>query len=294
MVPTVTIDKFEETLPSICDRETTYDYNDWVPDNPLWAHCAIISLLAHNIFGGKVIRGKINLKGRKDPVTHYWNILPDGKLKDFSSPQFKNCQPRLPDGRNITNDVSFLRLKRSKRFKLLAFRFARALNPENSLFSDEIYKQCFFAALSSGCQKLYVGCVVTNVRHGGSIIYADCNKPIGPLKHLCTPRCIRFNIASRTESMIGACGHSEEFAIWEMVKRRVPLDECDLYIAGVHTNGLPWIKNQAEHTCLRCSVQIYNARVKTVYVPVVDHWEGITAEECVKTAVAYATKEKSI
>jgi len=53
-------------------------------------------------------------------------------------------------------------------------------------------------------------------------------------------------------------------------RKDIPLNECELYVAGLYPNGLPWIKQTAEHTCLRCSIQMQNADVGTIYVPVID------------------------
>lgn len=94
--------------------------------------------------------------------------------------------------------------------------------------------------------------------------------------------------------MLGACSHAEEFALWDAVRANVSLDECDLYIAGVHPNGMPWFKKEAVHTCLRCSSQMYQARIGSVLVPVNDHWERISKEEALRGAVVYATKEKKV
>ncbi len=93
--------------------------------------------------------------------------------------------------------------------------------------------------------------------------------------------------------MLGACGHAEE-GLWEVVHKGIPVRECELYIAGLHANGLPWLKQAAEHTCLRCAVQMHNAHLKTIYVPVVDRWAGITPERALATARFYATKEKIV
>ena len=127
----------------------------------------------------------------------------------------------------------------------------------------------------------------------GRLVYEGYNKTIESLKILCGPTCIRFSITSRTESMLGACGHAEE-GLWNVVHNGIQIHECDLYIAGFHTNGLPWLKKQAEHTCLRCAVQMYNARLKIIYVPVIDVWVGITPKQALEKARVYATKEKKV
>jgi hypothetical protein len=94
--------------------------------------------------------------------------------------------------------------------------------------------------------------------------------------------------------MLGACGHAEEFAMKIARDNGIPLKECDLYVAGVEGSGLPYIKQVAEHTCLRCSVQMYYAELKSINVPVKDRWESLSPQEALRTAARYATQEKQI
>ena len=285
-----TIRKFKEILPLICDAETSADPKGWTPDNPLWGHCAVVSLIAQNLFGGELLRVSLEDTKFANMKSHYWNRLIGGREIDFTEDQFCGERPQglTPVVRARSYPLSHDATK--KRYKLLAWRLAKALNQENALFEDDIYRACFNAALDSSCQKFWVGCVITNC---SGMIYRGCNKILEPLKYFCDPKCIRFSIQSRTESMIGACGHSEEFAIWEMVRRKIPLSECEFYAAGFFTDFMPYNKKYPEFTCLRCASQIYLAGVKTVYVPFEGRWVGLTAEECVKQAAAYATKEKA-
>ncbi|MEK7516140.1 MAG: hypothetical protein AAB562_00925, partial [Patescibacteria group bacterium] len=125
------------------------------------------------------------------------------------------------------------------------------------------------------------------------VVYEGCNKTLAPMKALCEPTCIRLSITSRTESMLGACGHAEE-GMWEVIHRGTPISECNLYVAGVYPNGLPWLKLRREHTCLRCAVQMHYAKINAIHVPVVDHWESMTTEMAVKSALAYARQEKRL
>jgi len=289
-------EKFREILPLICDKETSGDHEGWKPDNPLWGHCAVIAMLANNLFGGKILNGKINFSDSggkifKD-ISHYWNLLPKEIEVDFSSDQFGKNQPVLPKGRNITKTIVYFRIKKSKRFKLLAFRLAKNLSGDCGIFNDPIYQKCFFAALDSPCQKLRFGCVIT---HNSKVVYAGQNKTIEPLKSFCEPTCIRLSIQSRTESMIGACGHAEEIGLWETARQKIPLNECELYVAGIDMRGLPLFKKEPGHTCLRCAVQMYNAGVKMIYGPAKDGWlQGISAEKAVKTAKFFATGEQKV
>lgn len=175
---------------------------------------------------------------------------------------------------------------------MLALRFAKVVSDNAGIFNDPIYQKCFFAALDSPCQKLRFGCVIT---HNSKIVYAGQNKTLEPLKSFCDPVCVRLSIQSRTESMIGACGHAEEIGLWEAARQGIPLNECELYVAGISMQGMPLFKKEAGHTCLRCSVQMYNAGVKFIYGPAKDGWlPGISAEEAVKTAKLFATGEQKV
>jgi deoxycytidylate deaminase len=160
----------------------------------------------------------------------------------------------------------------------------------NPLLVDELFVRCRRAANSSPCQKMKFGCVITRE---ANVIYEGCNRQIPALKSVCEPHCIRLLIASRTEPMIGACGHAEE-GMWDLVQRRVPLQECDLYIAGFFPSGEPWLKDKPEHSCLRCATQMHYAQIRTIFVPVINRWEGISTDLALTTALAYALRQREI
>lgn len=292
----LTPEQFRKILPTICDRETSQDAENWNSDNPLWGHCAVVSLVAQNLFGGELMRASLAGTPYESAGSHYWNRLPDGTFEDFTAGQF-DAYPDLKEAVVRTRDYVLFDPKTGKpreimsRYKLLAFRLAHAVCGSNPLFYDEIYRKCFFAALDSPCQKMKFGCVIV---YNGEVVYSGCNKFIEGLRSLCEPKCVRLAIPSRTESMLGACGHAEE-GMWEVIHKGIPIHECDLYVAGLYANGLPWMKSEAEHTCytcLRCAVQMNYARIRSIYVPVVNQWRRMTTEEALKTAVLYATKEK--
>lgn len=299
MSPTLTIEQFETMLPKICDRKTTSDPDNWTLENPLWGHCAVVTLVANNLFGGKMLRAE--MIGQNN--SHYWNRLPGGAEKDFTKSQFGNSLPELAD--IVIRERSYvlydpktgLPREIMARYKLLAWRLAKELNRGNSLFYNHFYQKCFFNALDSPCQKMKFGAVIVHQAPATNFyelngIGERCNKTIEPLKSLCEPNCIRLNIPSRTESMIGACSHAEENALWSIVKMGIPLNECVLYVAGIYPNGLPHIKKANEFTCMRCAVQIYHSRIKSVFVPIIGGWQYLSGEDCVRTAISYAMKIK--
>ena len=279
-------------FPLICTKETSYSSKGWTKENPLYGQCTVVSLIAQSFFGGELLRASLkNSPDFKRMRYHYWNRLPDGREIDFTKDQFGDKYPK-----GLVSEVKrrkeVIRIPTvEKRYKELALNLVKHLNKNNPIFDAPVYQRCFFSALESPCQKMKFGCVI---KRGDEIVYEGNNKTIGPLKDLCDPKCIRFLIQSRTEQMLGACGHAEELGLWEVAKKGIPLNECELYIAGTHSNGLPWLKKEPEHTCLRCTTQMYNAGIKKIYVPVNDRWVGLTKEEAIKTALAYATKEKTV
>ena len=286
----ITVAEFEKILPKICDRKTSYDPDRWTPENPLWAHCAIVAVLAHLYFGGDVMYASIvNTPDLPANMRHYWNILPSGIAKDFTDKQFEHRSVFFEKSKIITGNLCYLRIKESIRVRTLAARIIRERFGANALFNDTIYQRCAVAALESTCQKLQFGCVIA---YGGKklgTIPATYNKTIEPLRHLCEPMCCRLAIQSRTEQMLGACGHAEEWALDEIQKRGASPEQCTLYIAGFYPDGRPYIKTAPEHTCLRCSLQMYRTGIGRIAVPVVDRWEYLTGAEAVKTAARYAT-----
>ncbi len=162
---------------------------------------------------------------------------------------------------------------------------------QNPLLSDPYYRRCLELATASPCQKMGFGALVVL---DGLVVASSANKHIPELSSLCDPTCIRLQITSRTESMIGACGHAEEWALQEARDSDINLRDCDLYVAGVKANGEPYIKDEADHTCLRCAVQMNYAGIKSVRVPVIDRWVGISTAYALKTASSYALGIKKV
>ncbi len=266
-------------------KETSADPKNWTLKNPSWGQCAVTALVVQDFLGGELVRTVVEPFG-----SHYWNKLPNGKEKDFTRQQFpKGTQ--IPEGENRKRDYVLSYPQTVKRYALLRLAVENQISP-NPLFSNRLYQMCFEAAQTSECQKMKFGCLVV---YKGKVVARTSNKTIEALRHLCEPECIRFKIQSRTESMIGACSHAEEWALWATVKLGIPLKDCSFYIAGFDGKAnQPWIKKANEHTCLRCAVQMHMAGVGKIYVPFIDRWGLVTSEEAVRASAAYALKEKKI
>jgi len=280
--------ELEDLLENSWTKETSADPQNWNIFNPAWGQCAITALIVQDFMGGELLRTVIPRK--KENISHYWNLLPEGREVDFTSKQFSS-DVIIKDGEERDRHYVLSYPTTRKRYVLLRLAVENRIR-KNPLFSDDIFKTCFETALDSECQKMKFSCLVF---YKNNLILRTYNKTIEPLKELCQPECIRLKITSRTESMIGACGHAEEWALWEAVDKKIPLNDCSFYIAGFNgKDNTPWIKSAEEHTCLRCSVQMYMAKVGKIYVPVNDDWGSLTPENAIKTSIAYAMKEKKI
>lgn len=163
----ISIEAFEALLPDVCDRETSQDGARWSAKNPLWGHCAIVSVAAQELFGGELRRASFaGNPGFGENASYYWNALADGSEHDFTRAQFGAQYPRLrdpvprtrayvlfgPAGAGTALRENFKRTR--QRYALLKWRIEKRLAGENPLFNDPMFEQCFLAACDSQCQKM--------------------------------------------------------------------------------------------------------------------------------------------
>ncbi len=293
MVERLSHDALLEILRQTCEKDTSADPKGWSHLNPLWGHCAVASLVVQNIFGGKLLRVSLENTPFEFMRSHYFNELPDKSSIDFTQEQFGTRYPKDLIPAKRPRSLVLAHQETRNRYKKLALRVARVVSRNNPLFEDEKYQACFEGALDSLCQKLWVGCILVRDH---KVISQGQNKPIKELEHVCEPKCIRFQIQSRTESMVGACAHAEEYVIWDAVRMGVPLHECDIYVAMVGTDGLPRFRKDSRvgYTCLRCATSMRLAGIKNVYIDIADHWEKVGIDEALQSALQYAQGEKKL
>jgi len=86
--------EFAQVLIRICDKETSADPENWSPDNPLWGHCAVASLLAQDVFGGDLVRASLEGTPFATMRSHYWNRFP-GSLETSRQPHSRAPRARL-------------------------------------------------------------------------------------------------------------------------------------------------------------------------------------------------------
>jgi deoxycytidylate deaminase len=154
----------------------------------------------------------------------------------------------------------------------------------------EKYERCIELARLSPCQKLGFGALLIDPAYPETLIAEAYNEPILPLADMCIPDCCRFNIPSRTQSMLGACGHAEEACLWKMAKNPEikTYDHLEIYVAGVNSVGAPLVKKDLTFTCIRCAVQMYQAGIRGVNVWINDSWHFIGVFDAVQQARDYA------
>ena len=302
----LTEDELEETLPSICDTETTFDIPGWSKENPLWGHCGVVTTLAHDLLGGKIYEGWLKgttreetmeylFEGGGEPDTEYllhlWNELPGEIKKDFTAQQFGNDYPDL-EGLPVSRKYVLSFEPTVQRYRTLAWRlFAKRFN-DLPLTRDPFYVACFKESLQSDCDSMRFGSVVTL---GDEIVATGTNVRNDLLKCCCEPECI-YKRQKTTFNSPWGCDHAEEVALWNLLNdETVPKNDhkqCDIYIAGFGMDHRPWLKEDAVHTSLRCAMQMHRAGIRTILVPLQGGWGRLTTEDAVASAKEYAQMEE--
>ena len=79
-----------QTLEQAWTAETSSDPGNWSPHNPAWGQCAVTALVIQDLFGGDLLRCKIN------GISHYWNRLPSGVEIDLTRDQFRELRETTP------------------------------------------------------------------------------------------------------------------------------------------------------------------------------------------------------
>lgn len=120
--------KFQEIINKIYSSDTSSNPQNWTAENPAMGHCAVVSLLAQDYFGGVLLRKSLqDAVGFENMRSHYLNKLPDGKEIDFTIDQF---QGKLPENvptqeRDREEVISYPDTKR--RYDILKSRFIENL-----------------------------------------------------------------------------------------------------------------------------------------------------------------------
>jgi len=112
---------FLNKVRKILSKETSVDPENWTENNPFYGHCAVITLLAQDFFGGDILRGGLKNTPFCLMNSHYWNLF-SSEEKDFTEEQFNGHKPKLIG--EIRERRSLLSNKNTlQRYKLLKSKF---------------------------------------------------------------------------------------------------------------------------------------------------------------------------
>lgn len=123
----MTKENFIQILRIVASRDTSADPENWTPQNPLWGHCAVVSLLAQDYFGGSLVRGSLAGNSKYSYLrSHYWNLLSSGEEVDFTSGQYADLNfSDLPkESRDRDHVLSYPNTQ--KRYLLLKNNFEKS------------------------------------------------------------------------------------------------------------------------------------------------------------------------
>lgn len=113
----------------IAAQDTGADPEHWSKDNPLWGHCAVVSLLAQDLYGGELLRHSLEqVNGYEYLRSHYTNQLPDGRELDFTAAQFTFELPKDLSTETRPRERVLGHPDTQRRYELLKSRFLLAFN----------------------------------------------------------------------------------------------------------------------------------------------------------------------
>ncbi len=89
-----TIKQLINKIYGYCSKTTCYPKveHKWSEDNKFYGHCAIVSLIINDYFGGKIVKCKL----KEENISHYYNEI-NGETIDATINQYKY----LPTKTNI-------------------------------------------------------------------------------------------------------------------------------------------------------------------------------------------------
>ena len=154
---------------------------------------------------------------------------------------------------------------------------------------------CRRVAASSDCKKRRFGALAVHVVDAVEFrgVAEAANQQCAALAHLCAERCIRESIASRTDSMIGACLHAEERVIWEAIRGDSRPSALSIFVAGLDAEGELAEKSVSDFSCIRCATLFYLAGIRDINIWYQGQWWAIPPSEAMQQAVRYALGERA-
>lgn len=104
----------------VASSQTSNDPDSYAEScGSLWGHCVPVSLVVQDLYGGTLKNG-LQLHPR---LSHYWNVLPDGREIDLTAEQFamRKCWNEVSDQKQREYVLSFPETK--ARYELFRDRY---------------------------------------------------------------------------------------------------------------------------------------------------------------------------
>ncbi len=117
-------DDFLGRIKQVSQKDTSADPDGWTENNPLWGHCAVVSLLAQDVFGGTLTRGSLKEHAKYGYLrSHFWNRLPNGEVEDFTAEQYTDLSFSELHGEERSREDVLSYPDTLRRYTLLKERF---------------------------------------------------------------------------------------------------------------------------------------------------------------------------
>ncbi|OHA48911.1 MAG: hypothetical protein A2806_04430 [Candidatus Terrybacteria bacterium RIFCSPHIGHO2_01_FULL_48_17] len=109
-------------------RATSADPHNWSRKNPAWGQCAVTACIVQDQFGGTLLRVNVFVPEVSEPISHYFNQLPDGSVIDLTRKQFPDGALFSPPQERTRQYVLDPKFTTRKRYMLLKRRLRKCLN----------------------------------------------------------------------------------------------------------------------------------------------------------------------
>ena len=77
----------ENAIRTSWGSDTTSDAQRWSAQNPAWGQCAVTACVLNDYLGGEIVWAQAQLPDGES-ISHYFNKLPSGEIRDLTREQF--------------------------------------------------------------------------------------------------------------------------------------------------------------------------------------------------------------
>lgn len=156
---------------------------------------------------------------------------------------------------------------------------------------------CVKEAQKSDCKKARFGAALFVQRlnplgvQENVVLYSAHNHLEEPYGVMCADECIRLNIPSRTDSMLGGCLHAEEQLAWRFAKMQAHRLKAvwGIFVLKIDEDDQPILyTDRQEFSCIRCAHQMYQSGIDNVGILTPNGWKLIPPKDALRQSIEYA------